>query len=398
MDEVRNAPALNRVDYLVAFVFMATSGNPLVIYSSEWFSIITMSFMGLLCFVYRKQIVTINLKRWIALTVLLLLCQYIWIDPVSVSADVNFISKIISASLFASFLGVRFRWAYFRVMVYLTVFAIICWIPSFLNPNFHFGSEFDRYYTIFFYNRVMGFNQNYDFFFRNSGMFWEPGAFAGFLLFVPMLFIDCLKDFFKANRKSCYILLAGLLTTFSATGYIALMFLVGLVLVKTTNSKLAKVFIALILIAISFYAFTGLEFLGTKITKQIEDAQNLADGDYSWDRFGAMVIDIQNALKHPFIGNGFLLESRYGKLGELMGGAGNGFTGAVNMFGFPFVILYLFGVWKNTPSQVTFIKIVFLVTVVLLLSGEYYLNYAFYWVLLFMTHPLITQTKKNGGY
>lgn len=394
MTDTDNNMVLSKKDYIVAFLFMVSSGNPLVIYSSEWFSIITMVIMFLLCLLNKKTIVTSSLSNWVLISSLLLSAQYFFIDEVSVPADVNFVSKIITASLFATYLGNKFRWAYFRVIVVLTSISLICWMPSFINPDLYFGYEFDRYYTIFFYNRVNNFNYNYDIFFRNSGMFWEPGAFAGFILFVPLLFVDRLKDLFHANKMYCYILLVGLLSTFSTTGYVVLLFLVGSIWIYSTNSKFAKIALLFLLGTISVYAFTELAFLGTKITQQFEDAQNLSSGDYSWDRFGAMVIDIENAFRHPWIGNGFLLSSRYGQLGELMSGTGNGFTGAINMFGFPFIMYYLSGVYNNLPWKGNFIKIVILITIVFLLSGEYYLNYSFLWVLLFINYTSSLQTNK----
>lgn len=377
---------LNKIDFIVAFLFMASSGNPLIIYSSEWFSVITMVIMFILCLFNKKTILTKSLIQWVLLLSMLFIVQYWVVDKVSIPADINLITKIITASLFATYLGGKFKWAYLHVIVALTAMSLICWTLSYIDPEFLFGYEYDRYYTIFFYNRIIDFNDNYDMYLRNSGMFWEPGAFAGFILFVPMLFFDRLKELYHTHKMYCYILLVGLLSTFSTTGYVVLIFLVGSIWINSANNMFSKMALFFFIAIISVYAFTGLDFLGAKITKQFEDAQNLSSGDYSWDRFGAMKIDIEYALKHPWIGNGFLLSSRYGQLGEYMTGTGNGFTGAINMFGFPLILFYFFSVYNKLPWQGMYMKIVIIISMVLLLSGEYYLNYSFFWVLLFVNY------------
>ena len=62
--------------------------------------------------------------------------------------------------------------------------------------------------------------------FRNSGFFWEPGAFACFLVII--LLLNLLLNKFKFDRDNIIIVIA-LITTTSTTGYLALLLICFLV-------------------------------------------------------------------------------------------------------------------------------------------------------------------------
>ena len=87
-------------------------------------------------------------------------------------------------------------------------------------------------------------------------------------------------------------------------------------------------------------------------------------------------------------------ESRYGILGEYMKGAGNGFTGAINMLGIPFIILYFLGIFRNLSHIPKANRLVFIFAIILILNGEYMLNYPLFWSLLFIKMP---QYERNIG-
>ena len=81
-------------------------------------------------------------------------------------------------------------------------------------------------------------------------------------------------------------------------------------------------------------------------------------------------------------------------LGALMGGTGNGFTGAVNMYGIPMMFLYIILLYKRIPVGSVQIKILAVIAVILLLSGEFHLNYSAFWTLIFIQYG--NKTKKNN--
>lgn len=377
---------ITKLDYFVAFLFMAFSGNPVFIYTTEWYAIISLIIMFVLCLLNHKQRIDGKISRLLAIFILLSVLQYFFLENVSIPADINQIAKIYVAFLFASFLGTKFRESYLRVITVLAAISLPFWFARFLSENVTFGFEVDRYYSIIIFNTTQNINYNYSSFVRNCGMFWEPGAYSGFLLLVPLMYINNLKELYINNKKSCVILLAALLSAGSTTGYIVLIFLVGPMLLKNIQNPIVRLLFLIIVVVLGFYAFLGLDFLGAKIISEYESASELSQGQSSWTRMGAMQIDLENILRHPFIGNGYLLQSRYGALGELMGGTGNGFTGAINIYGIPMMLIYLCMLSKNIPVVSNRTNFIAVFAVILLLNGEYHLNYSAFWALLFIQY------------
>lgn len=90
---------------------------------------------------------------------------------------------------------------------------------------------------------------------RNYGMFWEPGAFQTFLAFALLVEFLILKS---KNKFRIISLIAALITTFSTTGYIALILIVVAITASAIfdNSDKKNLLITLSAILIFFYAAT----------------------------------------------------------------------------------------------------------------------------------------------
>ena len=67
-----------------------------------------------------------------------------------------------------------------------------------------------------------------------------------------------------------------------------------------------------------------------------------------------------------------------------MSGSGNGFTGAVNVFGIVAIYMYLICLYRKIPYVHKSEKLLFVIGVVLLINGEFFLNYPMFWGLLFI--------------
>lgn len=384
---------ISLVEYIIMFLIICISGNPLFIYTeSKYVYAFSMILILILCITRGKKISSQSLFFWVISSISLFICQNILLEHTSINAELNFITRLYTAFLTASIFGYRFREVYFKVMVAICAISL----PLFLlnTVGLGFGYEHDRYQTVLFYNSIK--TSVYNHTSRNSGMFWEPGAFQGFIMLVFLFYSNNLKQFWNNYRKESVILLLALLTTKSTTAYLVFgIFLFGIVLLNKKQNVFLKVFFLMLLITMSFYAMS-LEFMGDKIAMQYEEAMSIQKGDVSWNRMGAMVIDIDNIKRHPIIGNGFMDRSRYGILGEYMRGTGNGFTGAINMFGIPFIIMYLIAVYKNQTYIPKERRLLFVFVISLLLTGEYFLNYSFFWSLLFVKIPN-TDEKNVAG-
>ena len=190
-------------------------------------------------------------------------------------------------------------------------------------------------------------------------------------------------------------MLIALLTTKSTTAYLTLAAFIFLTILLNgkINPILKGVAIAAIIGAFT-YAWSQ-DFMGEKIMNEYEEAQTIEAGEVSWSRMGAMMVDINNIERHPIIGNGFLMESRYGILGEYMTGSGNGLTGAINIFGIPFILLYLIGIFTNLSHLSKANRLIFIFSITMILFGEYMLNYVFFWSLLFIKFPINEKSSNS---
>lgn len=374
-------------DYLVMFLLLCISGNPVFIYAdTKWLFVISALVLALLCIVKRVPVIDGKLGKWLGVTVLLFFAQLVTLEIVSIPADVNFICRLWIAFMAASFFGIKFREVYLRVMTFVCLVSIPFFL-LFIITGVSFGPAFDRYNTILIYNQTIP--DLFDPDVRNAGMFWEPGAFQGYIMLVPLLFYDKLFELWRKRKVEVLILFSAFLLTKSTTAYIT--FFIFISLTVLTGRKLgifAKTAIIATVCAIAFYFVWGQDFIGEKLTKQFEEAQEIQAGDVSWDRMGAMIVDLQNIARHPLIGNGFDETSKYGSIGELMRGAGNGLTGAINMLGIPFILLYFISLFKNYICYPVANRWIFLFVIALLLYGEYFLNYPLFWSLLFIQIPL----------
>ena len=366
------------LEYILMFFVLCISGNPLFIYTeSKFLYVASAIIMFILCLMKGKKRLTSKLIYWVVCSCILFIFQNSILELTSLNANINFIARLYIAFMTASFFGYRFRNVYFKVMVVVCAISILFFILQIFGVSF--GYEFDRYKSILFYC----FTRSE----RNSGMFWEPGAFQGFIMLVPLLYSDNLIQLWKSHKKECIILILALLTTKSTTGYIT--FAAFLFLTMFLNKKISLVLkTVLIALAVPIFVYAwSQDFMGEKLVKEYEEATMLRRGEVSWNRMGVMVIDYENIVRHPIIGNGFMDESRYGILGEYMRGAGNGFTGAINMFGIPFILLYFIGIFKNLVHLSKANRFVFIFVVILLLNGEYFLNYPLFWSFLFIKFP-----------
>ena len=129
---------------------------------------------------------------------------------------------------------------------------------------------------------------------------------------------------------------------------------------------------------------------------EYDSAKDIGAGDVSWTRMGSAVIAWQNVLKHPLIGNGFMMTALYGNLAEYMTGMGNGFFGVMNQLGIPFVLFYLYLLFKNSPSDERRNKLGLVLLVILMTNGEFFLNYPMFWALMFIIYPKSNSDEKNS--
>ena len=371
-----------KLDYFITTLVICISGNPIIINGTKWYGVIAALIMLLICLILRRPVINTLFIRWLIGFTLLFAVQGIVLPAISIPAEINFIAKLYTIFLATLILGAKFRSTYFNVIYIISFVSLICLILNYLGISM--GIQFEKYRTIFVYNSFIHFEKAH--ILRNCGMFWEPGAFQGYIMLAFLFYINDYKLLWKTHKWKCIILSLALLSTFSTTGYIVYLLYIAYIIFASQISVYAKTCVASITLIFCIYAYHNFDFLGEKIEGQYENAMNLRNNEASWSRMGAMKIDFQQILRHPLVGNGFVMTSRYENLGNKMAGAGNGFTGVINMLGIPCIAIYLMALYRSLNFNQKKQKIFFILLIVILLNGEFFLNYPLFWGLPFITH------------
>ncbi len=367
-------------DYLLILVLLSVSRFPFL-GDLELYIIIISSIILLneLTIGFRSLLNSRKFLFWISLLILIFSIHQYNLGIISIPASINFILKILIAFYFSKLIGVNFKYRYFDVIY---IFSSISILGYLLNvAGFNFGFEIGRHYSLIFYDSLIDPGD----IIRNNGPFWEPGAFAGYIAISFLLFLEEPSYIFK-NKKKSLVVLTALITTFSTMGYLVVLLLIFLLYTKKTN-KFKLILLLPFFIIGSFY-LTSLDFVGTKINEQYEEALDSDENKILFSRFGSIVIDYYYFKKNPLTGNGLPMKTRFADHidffeEEDLGGFGNGFSNFIASFGILFVLIFFISA-ANNLYKLKINKIYFFLILTLILFGEQFQNFPFFWILLFI--------------
>jgi hypothetical protein len=234
---------------------------------------------------------------------------------------------------------------------------------------------------------------------RNAGVFWEPGALAGYLT-LALIFLWIIKRQISARDYWRYLIVlsAVLLSTISTTGYVAY----PLVLVlhhgwrakergRLIGGALLAVYVFLpLLIMVSMYVYRKAPFLQTKIEHQFYEAKAQENPGWHQARVGSLVFDWEYIRRRPLTGWGLHENTRYALHPHFIGvpqGMGNGMSDFMADFGVTGMLVWVTavysGLFKLTKgNRVKSLFIIFIL--VLLLQGEAFLGFPLFLGLMFL--------------
>lgn len=208
----------------------------------------------------------------ITLWLLLLLLPALYLINYNISSTLHVFLKISIGILTILYCNQYFCKFYVNILFFFAVISLICFsynclvgVLPYIPVN---STEVDGGY-VFRVSSVL-YTQLYDpisetLTIRNSGPFWEPGAFQGFLnlaLLLNILFNNQNKYWMLKN----IIFVITIITTFSTGGYITLFaILLFITYFKTNWHPITKILLTFIIIITSIYLYTSLNFLGEKI-------------------------------------------------------------------------------------------------------------------------------------
>jgi hypothetical protein len=390
-------------NYAVVFFLVAISGFPFY-YAAQ----INILFLFLFTFF-------IFLKRSIAFDsrALTIMGFFYTVDILQVMIIKPFVPMTLMGTytrLFVAFFVVtlcekKFTDIYSNVIYGLCIISIIFYIPSvsssaFLNfmtghvcpmfkPPFTEINEFyERSPTIIIYNFHEVLAE-----FRNSGPFWEPGAFAIFIIIA--LIFNLINDKTLWSKKNITLSIT-LLTTLSTTGFIAFFVLI-MAYYFATGDILKNIILLATLLPIGISLYFSLEFLSAKI----EDNIAIADNDKS-SRFGSGLADIKDWANSPIIGWG-RGAMRYGGRQFTFFTAeqhrNNGLTALLASYGTIIFIVLFYNYYKSlkalciAKSFNTQFAVFSFVVILLLGFSQTIFQYPFFYSLMFI-HLMFTNKNK----
>ncbi|MEO6454216.1 MAG: hypothetical protein ABIN97_09100 [Ginsengibacter sp.] len=373
-----------KLDYLLIILLLAFSGNPFTTLVLEKFTPLIVC--TAIIYFYRKQIKPDFYKRFAIIAVGLLviyLLQLVVLYYVSWLAGIRYIVTILLGGLVYYLLGDKFSFKLFIVMYYICLISLFGFllinILQINIPGIFFMEGSPRVTYIVYTYLVVDV--------RNSGMFWEPGAFGGLLSLCIALNIKDLPFLWKRHKLKVIVVLLALLSTQSTTTYLVFFAIIIYYLLFFYKNNKIKFAIIPVFIAISVLVYTNADFLQAKVDAQTERSLEQVGSEYSNRRLGSFIFDSYYIKKHPIVGNGFSATTRYADHPYLVGqqlGNGNGFSHFMASLGIPFMVLY-FALTFTSLYKISS-KVAFLVCMVIFLNlwGEQWLYFPMYMGILFV--------------
>lgn len=224
--------------------------------------------------------------------------------------------------------------------------------------------------------------------YRNNGCFWEPGAFAGYLI-LGLVFMGLSRQDYTRRGYAirAIILVGGVLTTLSTMGYTMLVPTLLYLLWDHNRRNQIKVLVAgIILSCVALVSYNQFDFLGKKFEKHYDSIRYKRD---NWEktRAGSLLRDWRYIKARPIIGWGLRQEDHF-RLddGLIITGMGNGFTNFMVKLGVIPMVWVLacfhrsFRLLSNSPAK----AIVGVLLIVGVLQGEDFLWHPLFFGLMFL--------------
>jgi len=377
------------------FLVIAISGNPAIgVLGTE-----TVYIGSLLIFIGLWLYKPVKFKTQDALIfgifTLLILTHALFFGLFIVNASLGFLVKLGIAFL-ATRLIPDFTFRYVTTMYVLSLISFVFWLPLFFGVDMRSIFSALRvplinsdHFTIV----IANLRSEYDGSIRNMGMFWEPGAFAGYLI-LALFFLSRDHQNNPKILKQGLVLSAALLSTQSTTGYLAFMALSIMYAnntdwVKSTRAKLLVLpTFLIVMVGAIIISVNQLDFVGQKISGQFESTTR-GDAASRINRIGNFLYDLEWILKSPIIGWSATPETRFlidPEVEELVSAQGNGLTGFAVKFGLIGLAVFIFS-FGYVTMQITgslYTSLIGVLLMCILLFGEQFLNFPIFLSLMFL--------------
>lgn len=357
----------NILDYTLVFLLTCFSGNPLFVSVNETpMYYIYFALFALIVSIRSGKIIFSSFIKYMWLYFLLYLTQLVLLPDASISS-IGFmvIKTYIGCSVFLH-VGKRFTEIFIKIM------AVVCFVGLFFYLyTQRFGllpgvPTSDHTISIGVFTQLYSLDDQ--FINRNSGMFWEPGAFQAYIN-IAIAFMMLKQKFSKLDWTVFVLFVISIITTYSTTGFILLgMNIVYYVTFKAHLSRFWKMVAIIVTVGACAYYFVTLDFMQEKILAHTDLDLNTESRINDLRRFSSVFLD------NMLIGVSYI---------EIW--SGNGFMINLLHVGILGAVYYYASFYRNLKRyQKGFFPIFFFSIILVSLQGEVLLMYPFYLSLPFL--------------
>jgi len=296
---------IHLTNYFAVFFLVAVSGFPFF-YAAQLNILFLVIFA---MFIFFKRSIPFDRRAFMIMLFFYIvdILQVLIIKPFVPMTMIGTYARLFVAFFVVALCDKNYTRYYYKVIYHLAIISIIFYVPCVLVPSIRHFCEttlsapfkppftevsdfYERSPTIIIYNFHEVLAE-----YRNSGPFWEPGAFAIFLILA--LIFNTIDEGTLWTKKNIFLCIV-LLTTLSTTGFVALFVLV-MGYYFATGNIIKNIFILATVLPFAISLYFSLEFLSAKIEDNIAIA-----GDDKSSRFGSGLADITDWARSPIIGWG----------------------------------------------------------------------------------------------
>lgn len=354
-------------NHLLVLLLLCYSGNPLfVAYGNYQLGFIVCLFLVFVVCLKRGQTKLISSTLLYVSFYMLMSVLHVFGFGNELSPVSFFLVSSLIGCLAIGSVGYEFEKCYVDVMYWLALISLVLFI-IFSTTGIVFGIRLTNTegVSLVFYTQLLSLGELYG---RNSGMFWEPGAYQGYLN-LALFFLLQKDNSYSDRRKRILILSLALLSTQSTTGYLVFGVIVIYYVLRNKKFSIPKKVILLIIITVAFsYAYFNLDFLQDKITYETSTTEK----------------DKSRVLDYLFYKEAISRNAIFGS-GLIDIVSGNGFISFLIAWGIVGVSYYLIALYSNLRRYWT-VKdaLFFVIVIVICLQGEGFLSYPLFLGLPFM--------------
>lgn len=247
------------------------------------------------------------------------------------------------------FLKTYIKMIYFFCWVSFAFFAPSVFIPGFeafllenVTPIFRLGEEGEYSSNLIIYT-INSTQFNFAGL-RNSGPFWEPGAFAGYTLIAYIFNLLSNRNFVSVRN---IVFLLAILTSMSTAGILALtifLFFYFLVLQKNRVGWL----LAPAIVGASYFAIISTDTFYVKLSNASGQLFSNQESDAKRSRVVSAKLDLIDVYNNPLVGKGRSEITRFGTENlTYLEHRNNGVTDFLVKYGIPFSLFYFFFMTKS---------------------------------------------------